>query len=166
MKRLNIFERKLNIISLGDKEVILRERNIYDLFTSLDYLAAKDLTGFITFTQDGLSNAGLILPNIDKYIEKFFLLHLPQESKPVEDSNSEDDNYIKFVRSATQLLLKFSEIWGIDPIEIAQKYTIRQLNEFAKIISGENKTVEKTSSSYKSYIDEFGRKVEEWEEVI
>lgn len=171
MNRLNVFERNLNIISLGDKEVILREKSIYDLLTALDYLSIKDLKGFIDFVQNGLTDFGAIINNIDTYLNEFFLLHLPQENRqPETEQESEEDNYKKFVRSAIQLLLKFSEIWGIDPIEIAQKYTIRQLNDFARIIGKETKSEETpgkaNNNGYKCYIDQYGRKVEEWEEVI
>lgn len=170
MNRLNLFEKHISIINLGGKEVILREKNIYDLLTCLDYLAIKDLTGFIDYSQNGLSEAKAIIENVDKYIENFFLLHLPQIAVKTKDVEPEEEGFDKFVRSAMQLVLSFSGLWGIDPLEISQKYTIRQLNEFSKILEGSKETTQPNNSgkanSYKCYTDEYGRKVEEWEEEV
>jgi len=131
-----------------------------------------DLIGFLYIANDGLNNSEEIILKINKYLESFFLLHLPKDKENLEafEDIKPEDNYEKFINAALKLVLSFSELWKVDPFSIAQNYTIRQLQGFAKILNSERKPnstdTPKKNESYKCYTDQWGAKVEEWEEEI
>ena len=85
-------------------------------------------------------------------------LHIVKEECVQEEDLKKEDAYKLFFQNTLTLLLYFSSLWHSDPVYIARRYTLRQLQELYKIINRSGK------KNYKEYIDEYGRKVVSFEE--
>jgi hypothetical protein len=160
----DIFDRRELIIEIESKRILVKELSLYCLFKSLNLLLSGQIYKFFqSIKAEELSK--LTEDGYKKFLEEFINFQLPENEG--EETTEEIKERIDFFSSWIKILVNLSMAWGPDPLTIAKKYSVRQLQqlirEFPKA-DNSNSSLGKKKTGYKKYVDKWGDTIEEWEE--
>lgn len=169
----DIFDRKELVIEIENKRIPVKELSLYCLFKSLNLLLSGQIYEFLKSIKAEeylmVNEESCLLVTEDgykKFLEEFINFQLPENNEGRE-MIEEIEEKVDFFSSWIKILVQLSLVWGIDPLIIAKRYCIRQLQrlikEFHKGDTVDDRNKKKTG--YRKYVDKWGDTIEEWEEV-
>lgn len=157
-ERVNVGEETIEVKELTAWEFLPLARFLLDGLTS-DFLIS---CGYFSIEQlDCCIQNGI---DLTPFFEVFYRVHLGEENQKDRNEGGEEKD---FFREIMRLVLGFSELWGVHPIELMKIYSVRQLLEMASLLNEKEKqdTGEAPKGAKKS-IDKFGCEIVEWEEEV